>query len=175
MSIADVHVRAERFQSRIRSRNLIEYVAAAFVIGVFGWMTVIVPEPSVQAGAVLIILGALYVCWQLHKLGRAASRSEMNAAASSWADFHRNELTRQRDALRSVWRWYLAPFLPGVLVFLGAVAFTTATHTPLPERLGLFFGGVGLTAVLFVAIALLNAVAARRLDAELAALDKARE
>ncbi|MBC7769704.1 MAG: hypothetical protein H7124_13065 [Phycisphaerales bacterium] len=175
MSLADVHVRAQRFQSRIRTRNFIEYAAAALVIGVFGWMTLIIPEPAVQTGAVLIMLGALYVCWQLHRLGRAATRDERNAAAHSWTDFHRDELTRQRDALRSVWRWYLAPFLPGVLVFLGAVAFTTATDTPLPERLGLFLGGVGMTAVLFAAIAWLNAVAARRLDAELAALDKARE
>ena len=37
MSLADVHLHAQRFQSRIRSRNMIEYVAAAFVVVFFGW------------------------------------------------------------------------------------------------------------------------------------------
>ena len=175
MSLADIHARSERFQSRIRNRNLIEYVAAGSVVAVFGWMIAPVPEPIVQVGAALIVLGALYVCWKLHQLGRAATRSEMDAGAQSWAAFHRAELTRQREALRTVWSWYLAPFVPGMLVFLAGVSFTEANPAPFPARLGVFLASLTLMAAVFAVIWLLNARAARRLQREIEALDRARE
>lgn len=175
MSLADVHLHAKRFQSRIRNRNMIEYVAAASVIAFFAWMIPTVPEPIVQIGAGLIVLGALYVCWKLYQVGRAATRSEMEAGAQSWAAFHRAELVRQHEALRTVWSWYLAPFVPGMLVFLAGVSFTEANPAPLPARLGVFLAGVGLMAAVFAAIWLLNAVAAKKLDAQIAAMDRGLE
>lgn len=175
MSLADIHVHAQRFQSRIRSRNMMEYVAAAIVVVFFGWIAATVPFPIVRVGAVLIILGALYVCWRLFGLGRAATRQELDAGAQSWAAFHRAELTRQREALRTVWSWYLAPFVPGTLVFLAGVSFSTANPMPFPERLAVFLAGLAIMAGIFVVIAWLNARAVRRLDAELVALDIARE
>jgi glucan phosphoethanolaminetransferase (alkaline phosphatase superfamily) len=175
MSLADIHAQAQRFQSRVRSRNMIEYAAAAFVIAAFAWIAAAMPEPVVRIGAGLIVLGAIYVCWKLHRLGRAATQSELEAGAQSWAGFHRAELTRQREALRTVWSWYLAPFVPGMLVFLAGVSFTPENPAPLPVRLGVFLAGVGIMAAVFAMIAWLNAVAAKRLDAEIAALDRARE
>lgn len=171
MSLADVHLHAQRFQSRIRNRNMIEYVAAGSVVAFFVWMIATVPEPIVQVGSGLIVLGALYVCWKLYQLGRAATRSEMEAGAQSWASFHRAELVRQREALRTVWSWYLAPFVPGMVVFLAGVSFTEANPAPLPARLGVFLAGIGLMAAVFAVIWLLNAVAAKKLDAQIAAMD----
>jgi hypothetical protein len=175
MSLADVHLHAQKFQSRVRLRNTIEYVAAAFVVVFFAWTALTVPEPIVQAGAGLIMAGALYVCWQLYRLGRSATRGELNAAAESWAAFHRGELARQREALRTVWSWYLAPFVPGMLVFLAGVSFTEANPAPFPARLAVFLVGAGLMAAVFAVIAWINALAAKKLDAQIAALDQARE
>lgn len=175
MSLADVHLHAQRFQSRIRTRNMIEYVAAASVIAFFAWMIPTVPEPIVQFGAGLIVLGALYVCWKLYQLGRAATRGEMNAGAQSWVAFHRAELVRQREALRTVWSWYLAPFVPGMVVFLAGVSFTEANPAPLAARLTVFLAGLGLMAAVFAVIWWLNAQAVKKLDAEIAAVDAARE
>lgn len=172
MSLADVHLHAQKFQSRIRNRNMIEYVAAGSVVAFFVWMIATVPEPIVQVGAGLIVLGALYVCWKLYQLGRAATRSEMERGAQSWVAFHRAELVRQREALRTVWSWYLAPFVPGMVVFLAGVSFTEANPAPLPARLGVFMAGLGLMAAVFAVIWLLNAVAAKKLDADIAALDR---
>ncbi len=175
MTLADVHLHAQRFQSRIRTRNTIEYVAAAFVVTAFSWLALSMPEPIVQVGAGLIVAGALYVCWKLYQLGHAATRSELDAGAQSWATFHRGELTRQREALRTVWSWYLAPFVPGMLVFLAGVSFTEANPAPFPARLGVFLAGLGIMASVYAVIWLLNAVAVKRLDAEIAALDRARQ
>jgi hypothetical protein len=174
MSLADIHVRAERFQSTIRRRNWIEYIAAATVTAFFAWTAATAPAPMIQAGAVLIALGAVYVCWQLYQLGRAASKAELDAAQSLTV-FHRAEMVRQRDALRTVWRWYLAPFVPGMLVFLGGVAFASDLSAPLVAKLMIFALGVGLAGAVFAAIAWINAQAVKRLDAEIAALDRARD
>jgi hypothetical protein len=174
MSLADIHTRAARFQSRIRTRNLIEYAAAALVVTVFAWIAWEIPQPVVRAGAALMALGALYVCWRLHAMARAASAEEMNAGAQTWADFHRAELVRQRQALSTVWRWYLAPFIPGVIVFVAGVAFAPELGAPFWAGAATFAAGAGFVAALFAAVSWLNARAVRRLDAEIAALDAAR-
>ena len=172
MTTAQLRQRASRFQSKIRIRNRIEYAAAALVIGVFARMFVIIPEPMVRVGAGLIILSTLYVCWKLQRLGGATDAGGLDHAASL-ADFNRAELLRQRTALASVWQWYLAPFVPGMLVFIGAVAFTPELDAPLIARLTLFGSTAAPIAAVFGLVARLNARAVKALDAEIAALDGA--
>jgi hypothetical protein len=171
MTTAQLRQRATRFQSKIRTRNRIEYAAAALVIGVFAWMVFLIPEPMVRAGAGLIILGTLYVCWKLHTLAGARDAAGLDHAASL-ADFHRAALLRQRTALAAVWRWYLAPFVPGMLVFIGAVSFTPELDAPVIARLTLFGSTAAPIAGVFGVIAWLNARAVKALDAEIAALDR---
>lgn len=171
MTIAEVRARAHAFQSRIRWRNWTEYAAAAFVIVFFGWTAASVPLPVMQIGAVLIMLGAVYVCWKLNALARAASKGAADAALSI-AAFHRAELVRQREALRTVWRWYLAPFAPGMVVFLAGVAFAPELEAPLAAKVGVFALGIGFVGAMFAAVAWLNARAVKQLDAEIAALDR---
>jgi hypothetical protein len=167
MTAADLARRSARFQSTIRRRNITEYAAAALVIGVFGWMAWLIPVPAVKTGAVLVILGALYVCWKLHVLAGAGTPD----AAAPLADFHRNELLRQRSALAGVWKWYLAPFVPGILVFIGGVAFAEDAGVPLSAGVMLFATSAGFVAALFAAIWWLNQQAVAALDREIAALD----
>ncbi len=173
LTLADIHARATRFQSRVRMRNITEYVAAGLVIAMFAWLGWLIPDPVIKTGAGLIVAGALYVCWKLHSLGRAAEVAASDHA-SSLADFHRAELMRQRAALATVWRWYLAPFLPGMLVFLGAVTLVADTGLPLEARLRTFVFGVGLMAAVFAAIGWLNARSVKALDAEIAEIDRVR-
>lgn len=174
MSIEDVRARAERFQSGIGRRNRVEYAASALVVVVFVLQALLIPEPVVEAGAALIALGAVVVAWRLHAQARAATRAEMDRAASSWTEFHRAELIRQRDALRSVWAWYLGPLVPGLVVFMLGVG--TAPSTGLPLGIGLAISTLGLlfAGAAFAFIGWLNARAADRLQAEVAALDAAR-
>ncbi len=174
MSLAEIHARAERFQSRIERRNLIEYVAGASVVAMFSYFAFTIPAPIVQAGCVLIILGTLYVSWKLATLARAPATRDKDPA-QSWADFHRAELVRQRDALRTVWSWYLAPFVPGILVFLGGTAFSPDLPAPFWAKASVFAMGLAFVAALFGAIGLINMRAAKRLDAEIAKLDRARQ
>ena len=168
MSLADVQNRASTFQSTIRRRNLIEYLAAALVVGIFAWMVVIIPVPVVQIGAAMIAAGAVYVAYKLHTLA-GAGEPDM---AQSVVTFHRAELVRQRDALKSVWRWYLAPFIPGALVFVGGTQFSSDINMPLVARLLGLGTSLGIFAVIFGGIFWLNQRAAKKLDAEIVQLDE---
>jgi hypothetical protein len=171
MPVEEVRRRAGAFQSRIRTRNMTEYAAALFVLIAFGGVALTVPDWGVRAGAALIMLGTLYVVWKLHTMARAAGSGEIDTALSL-TDFHKGELLRQRAALATVWRWYLMPFVPGMIVFLSAVSFTPDNPAPLAAKLIVFFFSLGIVGTLFAGIAWLNARAVKALDAEIAALER---
>ena len=109
---------ARSFQSTVSLRNFFEYVAAAAIIIAFGYSAATESSWIAQAGYVLGIAATVYISWQLH--ARASARNLPPTGALSALAFHRAELARQRDALRSVWGWYLAPMIPFfVVVTLG--------------------------------------------------------
>lgn len=81
---------------------------------------------------------------------------------------YRAELMRQRDALRSIFGWYIAPFLPGFLLIYGSVFLD-----PEVDRLWVAIPAAGTVA--FLAWVLhVNRRAADCIDAELQALDEGR-
>lgn len=171
MSLADIHARAERFQSRIRMRNWIEYAAAAIVIAGFTWAAFAVGDIIVRTACGLIVLGTLYVVWKLATLARASVK---NDETMSWADFHRAELVRQRDALNGIWRWYLGPLVPGMTLFWIGVGLARSADSPLWGNLGVAALGLAIAAGMFIGIAALNKRAAKALQAEIDALDRMR-
>jgi len=168
MSIAELTARSDRFRSRIQRRNLIEYLAAALVVGVFGWLAFIVPAWSVRVGAGLIILAAIYVCWQVHRVG---PESRLDVPADNLSRVYRRDLVRQRDALKAVWRWYLLPFVPGIVVFVLGTNIEAGVSLPawaifVSSAISLSFVGL-----IYFCIWVLNAYAARKLDEEIEALN----
>ena len=172
MSLSDIHQRAERFQTRIKWRNWIEYGAGALVAAAFGAIAIDTPDWGIRAGAALTIAGVIYVCWQMGVRGGATRKDE----GQSWVEFHRAELVRQRDALASVWRWYIGPLVPGVLAIILATVFTpAAADIPLAARAATGLMSLAWVALIFGGVGWLNARGARKLEAEIEALDRARE
>lgn len=171
MPVDEVRRRAGAFQSRIRTRNMTEYAASIFVLIAFGGIALTVPDWGVRAGAALIMAGTLYVVWKLHTMARAAGAGEIDAALSL-TEFYKSELLRQRAALATVWRWYLMPFVPGMIVFLSAVNFAPDNPAPLAAKLIVFCFSLGIVGALFAGIAWLNGRAVKALDAEIAALEE---
>ncbi len=169
VTLENVHERAAKFQKRVRNRNRREYIAAVFVVAVFGWYIWILPDVFLKAGSALTILGALCVTWQLHVRGSAA-RLPQDSSAMGDVDFHRRELIRQRDALKSVWLWYLAPFVPGMTVFMfGKYHRLEVLGRPVNQTA--FIGSVAICVLVFAAIWLLNVWGARRLQKRIDELD----
>lgn len=118
MSLEELRQKAEKFQKRIGNRNLREYVASVFVIAAFSYYMFAFPLLRLASG--LILAGTIYVVYQLRTRG-AAKAVPASMALDTCVDFHRRELERQRDLIRDVWKWYLMPFVPGLVVFIGSL------------------------------------------------------
>lgn len=118
VTIENIHDSAAAFQKRTQRALWIEYRAAALVVVVFGLYVWFLPGLLLKAGSALCIVGVLFVLWQMRK--RMAARVVPDLAGLGLVEFHRRELVRQRDAVKSAWLWYMLPFVPGmVLMMLG--------------------------------------------------------
>jgi hypothetical protein len=159
MSLEEIRIHAQRFQKRIRNRNIREYSATVIVIAWLGasiWL--LKPVLVIRVALGLLVAGSLVIVYQLHK--RASTRTlPANLALTSCMEFHRLELERQRDAQQNVWFWYILPAIPGLLVLIIALAL-------IPNGRGLVPASIlaALYASTFMFIVKLNQRAARRLQ-----------
>jgi len=152
------------FEANIRQRNFREYAAAGFVIVFFCvnlWRTRLM---SVRVGSALIVAGMLYIVYNLYRRG-AARAAPPDASFMECVDFYRRELERQRDLLRSIWRWYLGPMIPGVLVLV------TAAELAHPEQLWVLVFALAMSAM-FIVIARLNRKGAQKLQLKIDVLNR---
>lgn len=175
ISIEEMRVKARRFEKKIRRRNYIEYAASVFVVAIFGWYATF-PEPATPLWPIanlMIIAGILAVVWNLHRKARAAA-APMETSAATLVDFQRAEFVRQRDALRTVWRWYILPVVPGMVVWLIAVGIGVPIKDPV--RMAIALGVTVLVVMLvFGGIILLNLLGAAHLQRQIDALDRYKE
>lgn len=163
MSPEKLRAEAERFSRQIRGRNRREYAASAAVIVVFGAYIFVLPGLLVKIGSLLVLAGLFVVLWQLHR--RANNRPlPADASSAACAEYLRAELIRQRDALLAVGIWYLAPFVPGVVVML------TGMWLRSPHAHPAILLTAGFCVAVFAGIWALNRWAARRLQERIDAL-----
>jgi hypothetical protein len=164
ITVEEVAARAAKFQRTIKWRNVREYAAAAFMIV---WMAWSMKDPMpilVRIGSVLLAAGVVFVVVTLRRRGRAAHQDAGAAPTSQVLRSLVAELRRQRDLLRDVPRWYLAPFVPGFLLIAIGRFLEQPEKWPVQVRFLLS------TAAIFAFVAWLNRRAARNLDKEIAKL-----
>ncbi len=167
LSDQDLLQYASKFQRTIRRRNIGEYAAAVLVVLVFAFYMWTFPTMLMQIGSGMTILACIFAVVQLHRRASAQALPGANAAMPTLA-FHRQELVRQRDALRSVWAWYVAPFIPGVIVFRWGVETELGADAPFAR------GALANTIIagVFVIAVLVNFYAARKLQRQIDKLDR---
>ncbi|MDR3774233.1 MAG: hypothetical protein P4L26_12840 [Terracidiphilus sp.] len=169
MSVAEVQASAGKFQRRIQGRNAREYVASVVMVAFFGFEFWRAGDLLVRIGFALMIAGICFLAWQLHA---RASWSPLpgDVGLSSYVEYKRRELERQRDALNSVWRWYLGPLIPGMAMLLVAFFRANPGHLKHPSFIvvpeAIFFAAISF------GIARLNSNAARKLQKEIDELDE---
>lgn len=154
---------AAEFEKSVRRRTLRESIATAIIVPlclVLSFTT----QSAMGLGFALLALGLLVMLWQL-RLRTSRQDAELGVPLLA---HHRQRLLRERDALRSAWRWYLGPMVPGLVLFLVAYFVEIAPRSPRAMGMGI------LTSLLcvatFLGIAWMNARAARKLTLELDAL-----
>ena len=160
ISLEEIRSRARRLERIVARRNLREYVAAAIVTPAFGWIMWVGPSGTIRIGAGLIIAATVFFVYQLHVRGSAMSLAA-DLGLSSSLDFHRAQLERQRDLLRSVWSWALLPFVPGFLVLQIGLALALPARTARFIVIGVVF------LVLLVGLYALNRRVAARIQQRL--------
>ena len=161
MDIGELRKKALEFERRVRNRNWREYGAALLVAVACVWMLVAAPRWHVKAGAALSMVGIAAVCWNLYRKGSAEVLPDGAVVSRDW---YRKELERQRDLLRDVWKWYLGPMVPGMVMWFGG---GLLEH---PERWRVTAVTFGIGVAVFVVVGRLNTQAARRLDKEINSL-----
>jgi len=138
-----IRLRATKFEHKISRRNLRESIASLFVIAFFGYFFVTSPGILLRITWALFIAGMIWIVIALRLKGTPKTMPAAMGSSSSM-DFFRSELERQRDLLRNVFPWYLAPLIPGYVALNVAYAF----KFPGPIR----WTGLGLLDVFFVAV-----------------------
>lgn len=169
MSVAEVQASAGKFQRRIKSRNAREYVAALAVVAFSGFEFWRAGDLLVRTGFALLIAGVFYVVWQLHARGSSKTLPK-DAGLSSYVEFQRRELERQRDALNRVSQWYLAPIVPGMAVLLVAFGLANPGHSKEIWLVVAIEALVGFA--LFAGVVRLNSAAASKLQKQIDELDE---
>jgi hypothetical protein len=121
MSAEEIRKRAGKFERKIRWRNRRESVGCLIVSGLFAYFLVDTHEFLFRIAYGLFIAAMIWIAIQLHRKGSVQSLPA-GLEASSSLQFFRKELERQRDAVKNVWPWYLAPMVPGYVMLTIAYA-----------------------------------------------------
>jgi hypothetical protein len=166
ISVDELRAKAAKFQSRIRWRNWREQAACLFVIVAFGAGFLKMPQIVPRISCALIVVGAIYIAWHIRRWG-APQSLPADMGRANCAGFYRGELARQRDLLRSVWKWYLGPMIPGLGLFV-----VYGIWIAPPGRRWFPVVYAVATAAFFWAIGWLNRRAARQLESQIAELDR---
>jgi len=166
MSVEQVRLEAGRFQSRIKWRNVREYVAGLAVTAFLGYEFSRAKDLLLRVGFGLVMAGLAYVVWHLLSKGSPGEADE-SAGLSGWIEFRRRELVRQRDLLSSVWRWYIGPLVPGMVVVIVAFGRFALAHG---RSIIPVVADALLIAAVFVAVGRLNAT--QKLQRQIDELDE---
>ena len=149
---------ARRFERTIRRRNLQEYVAFAVVATLYSIYFWAAGGPWTRTGSLLVVVASLYVAYQLRRRGSPIPVP----ADAPLIDTYCADLERQRDALIGVWRWYLLPPVPGLVIFAVGLEIDNPPGNWILLAIYLLVG-----TTLFVSILALNRYASRQLQHEI--------
>ncbi|HEX3950396.1 MAG TPA: hypothetical protein VHW95_11145 [Steroidobacteraceae bacterium] len=130
ISLQYIRRQAERLNSDIRKELRWGYLGTAMGVAALAlftfapapvWSMARVPAALhllVQLTALLVLIGAAYHTFQVHRRGKLQLMTQQEQVMQSLQTY-RIALERRRDHFLSAWRWSLWPLLPSVAVVLG--------------------------------------------------------
>ena len=159
MSLEEVRRRAGKFERRIWRRNAREYVASLIATGLFVYFMISAHDWVSRVTFALFMVAMLWIVVALHRNGSARKLPE-GVDTLTGLRLYRAELERQHGVVTSVWWWYLAPMVPGFIVY-------TIGHAVMSPHLAAWSGLEVMDAVvagLFYVVWRMNMRAARCLQ-----------
>lgn len=121
MSAETLRKRARKFERRIWWRNAREYVGSLIGIVLFVSFILKTNNALMQIAYGLFVAGMLWIVIQVHRKA-SARKIPLEGDTLTSLRLYRAELERQRDTVKNVWPWYLAPLVPGFVVYTAASA-----------------------------------------------------
>jgi Flp pilus assembly protein TadB len=116
MSVEEIRRRAGKFERRIWRRNAREYVASLIAVALFVYFLASAHDWLSRVTFALFIGAMLWIVVALHRNG-SAKKLPKGVDTLTGLRFYRTELQRQYGVVKSVWWWYLAPMVPGFVVY----------------------------------------------------------
>lgn len=161
----EIRGRLTGLDRRTRFRNVIEYATAALTVlgavGIAALQARLRGPDFGTLGVLLIAVGAIVIVVQL----RARTGGPAIDGTQPSIDAYCTLLRRERDALASVWLWYIGPILPGVaIIYVDALLKVRGIGVMVAILAGL------VTIAFFAWVIAINRRGARELDAELKAV-----
>jgi len=116
MSAEVLRKRASKLEHRVWWRNTREYTASLGTAVLLAYFLVTTHDALSRTAFGLFLAGLIWIVVQLHRKGSAKTMPTGVDSVTS-LHFYRVELERQRELVASVWSWYLAPLVPGFIVY----------------------------------------------------------
>jgi hypothetical protein len=127
-TVARVCRSVERIGGTILRRDLVETIAAVFVIFWFGRMVIFIDSLVARIGAGFVVLWALFIIWKLHRTRTIQQPAPLDVPVREFCRIELDRMDRQIKLLRSVLWWYIAPAMLGAnVVFVGMAGFGLAS------------------------------------------------
>jgi hypothetical protein len=136
---------------------------AALAAGAVG----LTPMPWTRISFALLVIGEALVLATLWRRGKGRPLPPPIATSTvTHLAYYRGELARERDLLRSVARWYLAPTAPGLVLLPIGISLDLGWSVP-------WVGGTWIVSlvVVWAILVVVQRRAARKIELEIGALD----
>ena len=114
-----MRARARKFEAKHKRRDIIEYIGYALFFAAITYMLTVHSDWQMWVASGLAVGGGLIAMWNYNKYAKAKPMPASHSG-DKLLNFMRREITRQRDAAASMWKWYLlpaAPFIIFVMIF----------------------------------------------------------
>lgn len=156
MSAEEIRRRATKFERKIRWRNIRETVASLFAAALLTYFLVTTSDSLKRLTFGLFIAAMLWIVIVLYRKGSAKKLPE-GVDTLTGLRFYRHELQRQYEIVKGIWWWYLAPMVPGFIVF----SIGYALHHPRPRGWAMLTFVDTIIAGMFYGVWRMNMKAAR--------------
>lgn len=163
VSLDAIRGAAKGFHATILRRNRQEELAGYLVMLIFGVFAWLQESTTMRIGCILIIPGTLVMLYQLRKRAAIGALPGQDVAGT-YVEYFRAELVHQRDALRAIWLWGIAPAVPGIAVLVWGMAEQDPSGFPWMPMVAMFV-------VPFGVVFWMNLAAARKMQQKIDDLD----
>ncbi len=110
--------RMRSLEEQIRSRDRLEIVAAVVVMIIFGFLFFYTSSFWTRAGAGIVVLSAIYICYRLKKaqIEQVNSDQSFDRSVEAHLEMELQQVQTQKKLLQSVAWWYIAPMTVGLIL-----------------------------------------------------------